>query len=57
MKNDSRAHVRLPYDLKQKIQDYAHRHNTTLSALATQYFTYLLQEEDRQKYPIDAEQV
>jgi hypothetical protein len=58
MKNDSRAHIRMPQELKEQIQDYAARHNTTLSALATQYFTHLLHlEKQRLERLPDAEQV
>ena len=57
MKKDGRLQLRLPLSLKKRAQDYAVRHHTDISALVIRFLTKLLEEEERQKNPVDAEQV
>jgi hypothetical protein len=50
-------HLRLEWDLKEQIQDYARRRRTSVSALVTHYFQALLAVEEQRKNPPDAEQI
>ena len=57
MKKDGRLQLRLPLSLKKKAQAYAARHHTDISALVIRFLTRLLEEEEKKKNPVDAEQV
>ena len=57
-KKDERIYLRLPADLKEKMQEYAKRKHTTLSELTIRFFTKVLEEDERlQRQPVDADQV
>jgi hypothetical protein len=52
-----RLHLRIPQALKERMQAYAKRNHTTLSALVTRFFNTLLQAEEEKRNPTDADQV
>lgn len=57
-KNNDRAHIRMPADLKRWVVQYTKRRNVTLSSLVVRHLTDLRDEEEREReHPIDAEQV
>lgn len=50
-------HLRLEWDLKEQIQDYARRRHTSVSALVVRFFQALLDAENEGRNPPDAEQI
>lgn len=57
-KKNDRIYLRLPHDLKAKVQEYANRKRTTVSELTIRFFTQLLDEDERlRRQPVDADQV
>lgn len=57
MKKDARLQIRLPQNLKKRLQEYVDRHHTDLSSLVVRLLTRLLEEDERRKNPPDAEQI
>lgn len=56
-KKDDRIYLRLPAGLKEKVQEYARQKHTTVSELTIRFFTQLLEEDERRRSHVDAEQV
>lgn len=45
---DSRLYLRLNSDLKERMEGWAHRHDTTLSQVVTRFFENLLEHESKE---------
>lgn len=56
MARDGRINIRLPLELKARMQEYCERKHTTISELVIRFFVRLL-EEDKKQRQVDAEQI